>query len=400
MELLRRLDLDECDVSLFVLTGQGEMVSELPSHVHLLNADYNAAPVLDRAGKRQLAKRVLRCLLARGTGVRLLPYMLRNLLDMLWRGAVNIEKLLWRALSDGAPRWDTEYDLAVAYLEGGSTYYVADHVQARKKAAFVHIDYAMAGYTRKLDLDCYSKIDRIFTPAESTLESFLKSYPEYGCKSEAFPNMLDVSAILRKSRLSGGFADDYNGTRILTVARLTAQKALDVSVEAMKLLKDAGADCRWYVLGEGDQRHKLERRIHALGLEEDFILCGAVDNPYPYFVQADLYVHASRFEGKSVAIQEAQVLECPVLASDCGENREAVSDGVDGRLCPLTPEGIRNGILWLMDHPAERARYAEAAGRKQQGRMDGIGRLLSLLEESGGESVGENERPAGYHARV
>ena len=384
MMLLRRLDPGEYDVSLFVLTGQGEMVSELPSHVRLLNADYVAAPVLDRAGKRKLAKRVLRSLLARGTGIRLLPYIFHNLGDMLRRGRVDIDKLLWRALSDGAPRWDVEYDLAVAYLEGGSTYYVADHVKAKKKAAFIHVDYTMAGYTRKLDLDCYSKLDRIYAPAESTLESFRRVYPEHDCKLEVFRNMRDDSEILRMSRLFGGFTDDYGGVRILTVGRLTAQKAFDISIRAMKLLKDAGADCRWYVLGEGEQRRFLERQIRDLGLEDDFILCGAVDNPYPYFAQANLYVHASRFEGESVALREAQVLGCPILASDCPGNREAVSDGVDGRLCPLTPEGIRDGILWLMDHPAERVRYAESASRKPQGRADDMDMLLSLLRESGG----------------
>ena len=384
LKLLRRLDPDEYDVSLFVLTGQGEMVSQLPPYVHLLNTDYDDAPVLGRAGKRRLAKRVLRCLLARGTGIRLFPYIFCNLLDMLRRRRVGIEKLLWRVLSDGAPRWDTRYDLAVAYLEGGSTYYVADHVKAGKKAAFVHIDYTMAGYTRKLDLDCYSKMDRIFAPAESTLASFLEVYPEHGDRSEVFPNILDVSVILRKSRLPGGFTDDYDGVRLLTVARLTAQKALDVSIEAMRLLKDTGGRLRWYVLGEGDQRSYLERRVRELGLEDDFILCGAVDDPYPYFAQADLYVHASRFEARSISIREAQVLGCPVLASDCPGNRETVSDGVDGRLCPLTPEGIRDGILWLMAHPEEQARYAEAAGRKNQDRADGIDKLLSLLGENGG----------------
>ena len=384
MMLLRRLNPDEYNVSLFVLTGQGEMVSELPAHVRLLNSDYVAAPVLDRTGKRKLVKRVLRSSLLRGTGIRLFPYILHNLADMLRRGRVDIGKLLWRVLSDGAPRWDEEYDLAVAYLEGGSTYYVADHVKARKKAAFVHINYAMAGYTRKLDLDCYSKLDRIFAPAESTLESFRKVYPEHGGKLEVFRNMLDNSEILRRSRLSGGFTDDYRGVRILTVGRLTAQKAFEISIKAMKLLKDVGADCRWYVLGEGEQRHFLEQEIRELGLEDDFILCGAVDNPYPYFAQADLYVHATRFEGESVALREAQVLGCPVLASDCPGNREAISDGVDGRLCPLTPEGIRDSILWLLDHPAERLRYVESARRKHPGRADDMDKLLSLLRESGG----------------
>ena len=379
LELLRRLDPERYDISLFVLTGQGELASELPACVRLLNADYDSTPVLSREGKRKLRKQVLRFLCSRGTAIRLFPYLLRNLWDMLRRGSVNAEKLLWRALSVGAPRWDAGYDLAVAWLEGGSTYYVADHVNAAKKAAFVHIDYTMAGYTRKLDLDCYRQMDKIFAVSDEVRSRFLEIYPEYEHKLEVFHNILNVSEIREKSRLSGGFTDNYSGTRLLTVAKLAAQKALDVSIEAMKLLKDAGGRFRWYVLGEGGQRGYLERKIRGLGLTEDFILCGAVDNPYPYFDQTDLYVHASRFEGKSLAIQEAQILECAVLASDCSGNRENVTDGVDGKLCPLTPEGIRDGILWLMAHPEERARYVKAAGQKYRDQENEAEKLLSLV---------------------
>ena len=379
LELLRQLDPERYDVSLFVLTGQGELASELPAHVRLLNADFDSTPVLSREGKRKLGKQVLRSLCARGTAIRLFPYLLRNLWDMLRRGSVNAEKLLWRALSDGAPRWDRPYDLAVAWLEGGSTYYVADHVNAAKKAAFVHIDYTLAGYTRMLDLDCYGKMDKIFAPAETTRLSVLEAYPEYGYKLELLPNLLNISEIRRKSRLPGGFTDGYRGTRVLTAARLTAQKALDIAVEAMRLLKDAGGQFRWYVLGEGDQRRYLERKIRALGLTEDFILCGAADNPYPYFAQADLYVHPSRFEARSISVREAQILACAVLASDCGGNRETVTDGVDGKLCPLTPEGIRDGILWLTAHPEERARYVRAAEQKYRNQKNEADKLLSLV---------------------
>lgn len=42
------------------------------------------------------------------------------------------------------------YDMAVAYLEGGSTYFVHDHVTAEKKFTFLHVDYKYAGYTREL----------------------------------------------------------------------------------------------------------------------------------------------------------------------------------------------------------------------------------------------------------
>lgn len=381
LELLRQLDPEQYDVSLFVLTAQGEMIPEIPPHVHVLNTVFDSTSVLSKEGKRKLSKLALRSLCRRATGIRLFPYLLSNFRDMLKRKSVASDKLLWRVLSDGAPRWETQYDLAVAYLEGGSTYYVADHVHAAKKAAFVHIDYAKAGYTRKLDRECYRKFDKIFTVSDEVKQHFQEFYPEHAEKLDVFHNILNVAEIRRKSLFPGGFTDAYSGTRILTIGRLAAQKALEVSIDALKLLRDAGGDFRWYVLGEGDQRSKLEQKISALGLEQDFLLCGAVDNPYPYLAQTDLYVHASRFEGKSIAVQEAQILECSILASDCSGNLENITDGVDGRLCALTPEAIRDGILWMMDHPDEAKRYARAAGQKYQNQASEIGKLTTLVKK-------------------
>lgn len=380
LALFRQLDPKQYDISLFVLTAQGELTGELPENVRLLGPVCDPESVLSAAGKKKLMKKVLCSLVRRGTGIRLFLYLICNLFDMLRRGRINLDKLLWRVLSDGAPRNDEYYDLAVAYLEGGATYYVADHVNAGKKAAFVHIDYKMAGYTKKLDLNCYEAYDKIFSVSDEVKMHFLEMYPEYSQKADVFHNILDVSEIKRKAGLPGGFTDDYSGMRILTVGRLMAQKAFEISIEALKLLKDAGEDFRWYVLGEGDQREKLEQRIGALGLKDDFILCGAVDNPYPYYVQTDLYVHASRFEGKSIAIQEAQVLGCAILVSDCNGNREQVEDGVDGRMCTLTPEAIRDNIMWLKEHPEERKQYAKAAEEKHDRQINEMNKLLALIE--------------------
>lgn len=383
LALLRLLDPSEYDLSVFVLTSQGELFGELPEYVRVLNKSYDSTSVLSGRGKVKLFKQALKSLLTRGNIFRLLPYLICNLFDMIKKKSVSADKLLWRVFSEGAPRCDTEYDLAVAYLEGGSTYYVADQVKAKKKAAFVHIDYRMAGYTRRLDRGCYESYDKIFAVSDEVRSNFLDVYPEYADKTEVFRNILDVSEIRRKSLLEGGFTDGYTGTRILTIGRLMAQKAFEISVDALKLLKDAGGDYRWYVLGEGDQRGMLEQKIASLGLKNDFILCGAVDNPYPYLKQTDLYVHASRFEGKSIAIQEAQILGCAVLVSDCSGNREQVTDGEDGRLCELTPEAIKDGIEWLMSHPEERKKYSEAAGRKYIEQGNDIEKIVSLTK--GGE---------------
>ena len=383
LALFDKFDPEKFDISFFVLTGQGELISELPPYVNVVNDVYDDTSVLSSAGKKKLFLSVLRAFLKRGNFVRLFPYLMKNMWDMIRRGSISKDKLLWRVISEGAQRSDAFYDLAIAYIEGGSTYYVADHVKAAKKAAFVHIDYNSAGYTRALDLDCYSKFDKIFAVSNEVKQHFIDAYPEYEKKTDVFHNILNVSEIRRKALLHEGFTDGYDGTRILTVGRLTSQKAFEISVDAMKLLKETGEKFRWYVLGEGEDRSKLEQQIGELDLKDDFILCGAVDNPYPYLLQADIYVHASRFEGKSIAIQEAQILGRAVLVSDCSGNREQVSDGVDGKLCLLAPEAIRDGVLWFMAHPDEKRKCAEAAERKYEKQENEINKLLSLIKEDG-----------------
>ena len=127
----------------------------------------------------------------------------------------------------------------------------------------------------------------------------------------------------------------------------------------MEKLKKAGLKARWYVLGEGPERSNLEKQIEQAGLTEDFLLLGAVDNPYPYFAQTDLYVHATMFEGKSIAIQEAQTLGCAIVASD--SNEEQITDGVDGFVRPLKPEALAKAILQLAGNAKMRETFGKAA---------------------------------------
>lgn len=379
MELLRRLDPAQYEISLFVLMGQGEMLPEVPDYVQVRNSSFCAESVLTEAGRKHMAKRVLKAMASRGTVLRRFPFLVSQTCAMLARGKVSADKLLWPVLADGAERLDEEFDLAVAYLEGGSAYYVANHVRAKKRAAFVHIDYSQAGYNRTLDGSCYLKFDQIFTVSGEIQEPFYSVYPELRGKLDVFHNILNTERILKKAAEPGGFPQLNGEIKILTVGRLNVQKAFEISIDAMKLLKDSGVKAKWYVLGEGDQRSFLEARIRENGLENDFFLVGAVSNPYPWFAQCDLYVHCSRYEGKSIAIQEAQVLGCALLVSDCSGNREQVTDGVNGRLCSLTAQEICNGIRELIDHPEKTAAYRRAAAEKYSSSQDELDKLYALL---------------------
>lgn len=377
LELLKQFSPKEYEVSLYVLLGQGEMIHQIPDYVKVLNKRYSDLSVLSQEGKKELNKQVLKRLFRNGSLVRNIPYVCENLFKMLQKRKLHVDKLLWKIMSDSGERITEHYDLAIAYLEGGSTYYVHDHINADKKMTFLHVDYEYAGYTRKLDRDCYLDFDKIFTVSTEVKEGFTKVYPECTEKTEIFYNLIDRESIREKSCLQGGFTDDYQGKRILTVGRLTSQKAYEIAIDAMKRLKDKGIDARWYVLGEGELRERLQKQIDQLDLAEDFLLLGAVENPYPYYAQCDLYVHATRFEGKSIAIQEAQTLGCAILVSDCSGNREQVTEGVNGRLCQLTAEEISRCIEEMLNDEEACKAYGKMA-MKQQSQQQDVFQLLGI----------------------
>ena len=380
LNLLGALDPAQYQISLFVLTGQGELIHELPAYVGILNADYNDCSVLTKAGRTHLLRCVLRAGIGKGLLVKRARYLLKNLYRMCREKRIQADKLCWRILAEGAPAPEGEYDLAVAYLEGGATYYVADRVRAKKKAAFVHIDYAQAGYGKALDLDCYQRMDHIFTVSNEVKEHFLEVYPSYENKVSVFPNLVDQKRVCRLAEEGEGFSDAFHGVRILTVGRLTEQKRYDVAIDAMALLKKTSpVPVRWYVLGEGALREQLERQIQKLGLEKEFHLLGVKANPFPYYRGCDLYVHATGYEGKSIAIQEAQILGKPILATDCSGNKEQIEPDVDGRLCRLDSQSVSDEILWMIAHPDRCKAYGQRARQKSLDSSAGFDAFFALL---------------------
>lgn len=364
IELLKRFPKEQYEVSLYVLLDQGELISQIPGHVRILNRKYSDTSVLSKEGKKVLSRNIWKRLWVRGAVFRNLPFLIRNTVAMLKKGKISPDKLLWRVMSDSGQVIKEHYDMAVAYLEGGSTYYVHDHIDADQKFTFLHIDYGFAGYTRELDRNCYLDFDRIFTVSDEVKKSFVEVYPECRKNTYVFHNIIDQQEIRRKAELPGGFKDSYDGRRILTVGRLAAQKAYEISIDAMRILKDRGIKARWYVLGEGELREQLQSQIDRLGLHRDFVLLGAETDLYPYYKQCDLYVHATRFEGKSIAVQEAQTLGCTILVSDSSGNREQVIPGEDGMMCSLTPESVSRNIEELLKDPKKCRELGQKAAVK------------------------------------
>lgn len=131
---------------------------------------------------------------------------------------------------------------------------------------------------------------------------------------------------------AGKEAYEHERPYILALGRLSEIKCLDVLIDAYaaSTLKH---ECDLLIVGEGDQRDKLEAQIQSLGLQGKVILTGSKSNPFQYVKGAEFLVLSSRSEAFPMVLIEALALSCPVVATDCPTGpREIVINNENGLL--------------------------------------------------------------------
>lgn len=382
IELMRILDPEKYSIFLYVLIPRGELFNEVPEYVRILNRKTDSRSVLSAGGKLFVAGQVLKSFMRQGSARKAFARMIgAKKTGNKYRDTQKNEKIMRRALADGSCGLPGKFDLAIAYLEGPATWYVAEKIKSERKAAFIHTDYQLAGYTRNLDDRCYDVYDRIFAVSTDVKKKFLGIYPEYADKTKIFFNIINREYIRKRSLEPGGFTDGYKGVRILTVGRLYYMKGIDIAVETAAILRKRGHDFKWYLVGEGEEKNNIQRMIFRLQLDRTVYLVGACDNPYPYFKQADIYVCSSRFEGKSIVIEEAQVLGLPVIATNCSGINEQIDSGQDGVITDMNPKSLADAIENLIMDSGLRKKYGDAARSRKGAYQEGLNEFLNLLGE-------------------
>ena len=134
---------------------------------------------------------------------------------------------------------------------------------------------------------------------------------------------------------------------IVTVGRLTRPKNHLLAIETARVLKDKGVAFKWFFVGEGEMRPTIEERIKEMGLEQNVFLLGLKENPYPYMLNADIYVQTSTFEGFGMTIAEAKILHRPVVSTNFDIVYDQITDHENGLIADMTPESVANCIMEL-----------------------------------------------------
>jgi glycosyltransferase involved in cell wall biosynthesis len=138
---------------------------------------------------------------------------------------------------------------------------------------------------------------------------------------------------------------------VLGVGRLTKQKDFPTLIRAFALVRKE-RPARLMILGEGEERPKLETLARELGIEEDFVLPGFVENPYKYMKRASAFVLSSRWEGLPAVLIEALALGVPVISTNCPSGpAEILEHGKWGCLVPVgEPHLLARAILEILQN--------------------------------------------------
>lgn len=113
-------------------------------------------------------------------------------------------------------------------------------------------------------------------------------------------------------------------TLFTTLGRLDYNKNQILLLKAVREVKKYYDDFIIYILGDGDERLKLERYINDNKLNKNVRILGFVENPYPYIKNSVATILTSLSEGFSLALVESVMLNTPIISTDVGVARELI----------------------------------------------------------------------------
>jgi glycosyltransferase involved in cell wall biosynthesis len=147
-----------------------------------------------------------------------------------------------------------------------------------------------------------------------------------------------------------------------TVARLDPIKNHVMMLRAFRGVLDKHPECRLLLVGDGEERPRIEALIAELGISERVLLPGYIPEPATWLAAMDVFLLSSYSEGTSMTLLEAMSLGKPSVVTAVGGNPEIVTAGQTGHVSPSDDhEFFSNKIISLLDSAAERQQLGESA---------------------------------------
>lgn len=169
---------------------------------------------------------------------------------------------------------------------------------------------------------------------------------------------------------------------VVCVARFHPVKDHMTLLKAWKIVADRHPDAQLLLLGEGEERPRLEEWIRNEGIGGSVRFLGARSDVQDFLQCVDVFALTSLSEASPLTLLEAMACSCPAVVTDVGGNAEHVEHGVEAFLAPRGDEKRVAECLHQLLASAELRETMGAAGRK---RIEAQFSLEHCLEQYGRE---------------
>ena len=241
-----------------------------------------------------------------------------------------------------------EYDVAIDFNSYSmDTALACLNVKTNKRVIWIHNDIKIKlkeeGKYRvlyKFFKSKYELYDTYVAVSKGALESF-KDYHKYKSKIYLLiPNMINTEEIFNNLD-NNSFKVDNDKYNLCSVGRITHQKGFDILLDEIKKLTEEDFKFHLYIIGDGNKKKEIQKKIKSLRLNEYVTLLGAKKDVYSYMNKMDGFILTSRYEGQGMVFLEAKALGLDIVMP---KHLEKYVDGINGT------KDIVKSILKLKKH--------------------------------------------------
>lgn len=367
--------LSDLEIDLLLFKHEGAFLEQLPPNINVIEAEYSLRVIYSKFDISN-CNCIKGCILST---TRLLGTIISRIVA---KSSNHRNQIRWSFFYKKVININPKgYDIACGYLDGESVYYVVDKVNAKIKIGWNQNDYDKLGFQPSFDKFYMKELDKVVTLTDRCEIALSNQFPEIVNKIVQIPPIVSNSFIYACA--NDYFPSEYseiNCPILVSVGRLVSQKGFDLAISAAQILKDKNIEFRWFIIGNGELLSELSRDASARDLNDKLVFLGEKSNPYPYIQNSTIFVQTSRFEGKSVILNETKILCKPIVVTNYQTVLDQIKDGVNGYICEMNSNAIADRIEQLIFHAEYRERVIRNLKKENYSDNFTVNKYLELFE--------------------
>lgn len=372
VNLLNVMDYEQYEVDVFMFTKVGFFLDLIPENVTILEESeffQNFSKPFFRSILNFWQKPIL-----------LVNKILFTLSNNLTKDPVIAEQKNWKYLQHFFPVIPKQYDVAIGYLEKSANYFTIEKTNASKKIGWIHTDLESLGIDFNLETPFLRKFDYVVTVSDGLSTRLSSKLPDINNNIKTIENINSKNVILKLAVEIPAIKFDNNYINIIFVGRLAKEKGLSTALAAIAELISRGHQVRFYLIGSGNQEKDLRTIAQDKGIASSIIFLGNQSNPYQYMNQANLFLLTSFYEGKSIALEEAKLMQLPIVTTNFSSAKDQITSGENGLIAAMNELSIADAVEEVLNNKLLQQKFKNSLSNLT-GNEGEIEKLYKLLNE-------------------